>query len=58
MFFIVDDILIVGFNDRCRDHDATFNKVLRICRQASLKVNEDKFLFWCTSIPFFREVIS
>ena len=41
---IADDILIVGFNDMGRDHDTILNKVLRICRQASLKLNNDKCL--------------
>ena len=57
MFGIADDILIVKFSDMGRDHDATLNKVLRICRQANLKLNKDKCLSWCTSIPFFWEVI-
>ena len=50
--------LLHGLTAWGRDHDATLNKVVRICRQANLKLNEDKCLFWCTSIPFFREVIS
>ena len=54
----VDDIFIAGFNDMCRDHDAILNKVLRIYRQANLKLNKDKCLLLCTSIPFFGEVIS
>ena len=56
-FAIVDDILVLGFNGMGRDHDDTLDKVLRICRQAKLKLNKDKCLFWCKSIPFFREVI-
>ena len=42
VFGISDDILIAGFNDMGRDYDATLNKVLRICRQASLQLNKDK----------------
>ena len=30
-------------------------KILRICRQANLKLNKDKCFFWCTSILFFGE---
>ena len=58
MFGIVDYIIIAGLNDMVRYHNATLNKVLRICRQANLKLNKDKFLFWCTGISFFDEVIS
>ena len=58
MVGIEDVILIAGFDDISRDHDATLYKVQRICRQAKLKLNEDKCLFWCTSIPFFGVVIS
>ena len=57
VFGIADDVLITGCN-MARDHDATLNTLLRICRQASLKLNKDKCLFRCTSIPFFGEVIS
>ena len=33
-------------------------QVLQICRHLSLKLNKDKCHFWCTSAPFFGEVIS
>ena len=42
VFGIVYDIIIAGFQDIGRDHDATLNKVLRICRQANSKLNKDK----------------
>ena len=54
VFDIADDILNAGIDDMDRGHDGTHDKVLRICRQANLRVNKDKCLFWCTSIPFFR----
>ena len=57
MFGIADGILVVGFDDRGRDHDATLDKVLGICCQANLKPYKDKCMFSCTSIPFFSEVI-
>ena len=57
MFEIVDGILIAGLDDMGRDHNATLNKILRLCRQANLKLNKDKCLFWCTSIPLFEQVI-
>ena len=57
VFHIVDDILIAWFNKVGGNHDAAFDIVLRICRQANLKLNKDKCLFQCTMIPFFGEVI-
>ena len=58
IFGIADDILIADFDGKHKDHDYTFDKVLQICRQASMKLNKDKCLFRCTSIPFFGEVVS
>ena len=57
-FSIADDILIAGFNEKGRDHDATLDEVLRVYWQVILKHIKDKGLFRCTSIPFFDEVIS
>ena len=58
MYGITDDTLITQFDNLGRDHDATLIiKVLRICRQANLKLNKDKCLFQCTSIPFFAEIM-
>ena len=50
-FGITDDILITGFDELGRDHNMTLDNVLRISRQANLKLNKDKCLFRCTSIP-------
>ena len=58
VFVIADDILAAGFNYLRKDHDATLDKVLRLCRKANLKLNKDKCLFRCTSIAFFGEIIS
>ena len=55
--FAIAVILIAGFDHMGRDYDATLNKVLRICRQANLKLNKDKCLFWSIGIPFFGEVM-
>ena len=55
---VADDILIAGFSKMGRHHDAILDKGLRICRHVNLKLNKDKCLFWCTNIPFFRELIS
>ena len=57
VFSIADDILIAQFDEMCRHHDVTLNKVLRTCRQANLKLNKGKCLFRCTSILFLSEVI-
>ena len=58
VFVIVDDILIASFDEGGRDHHVTLEKVLRICRKAYLKVNKDKCLCRCTSIPFLSEISS
>ena len=55
---MTDDILVVGYKDNSRDHDDTVQRVLQQCREVNLKLNKDKCHFRCTSIPFFREVIS
>ena len=55
---IVDETLIVGFDEQGSDHYAILDKVLWVCRQANLILIKDKCLFRCTSIPFFGEVIS
>ena len=53
IFCIADDILIAGFDKQGKDHDATLDKILRLCRQVNLKPNKDKFPFRCSRIPFF-----
>ena len=58
MFGIADDILVVGYDDDGRDHDKTVWKVLQRWSKVILKLNKDKCHFRCTSIPFFRQVIS
>ena len=55
---IIDKILIAVFSDLGRDHNAILDVVLRICREANLKLNKDKCHFRCTSIPFFEDIIS
>ena len=57
VFGIADEILISGFNELGRHHYAILEKSLRICRQATLKLNRDKCLFICTSIHHLGEVI-
>ena len=38
---IADDILIAGFGTLGKDHKAKIDKLLRICRQASMKLDRD-----------------
>ena len=58
VFGITDDILITGFDELGRDHDETEDKVLKICRDANLKLSKDNCHFRCTNIPFFRKIMS
>ena len=41
VFVIADDILIAGFDELFKDHDETLEKMLQVCGQANLKLNED-----------------
>ena len=53
VFGIMDDILVIGYNEDGADHDGTVHKVLRWCGEVNLKLNKDKCHFRCTSILFF-----
>ena len=58
VFSIADDILIAGYNKQDKDHDETLDKVLRVCKQANLKLNKGKCLFRCTNIPSLKEFLA
>ena len=58
LFGIVDDILVIGYDEDGADHDVAVHKVLQQYEEVSLKLNKEKCYFRCTSIPFFGEVIS
>ena len=58
VFSIADEILVVGYEADCKDHNKTLWRVLQICRQVNLKLNKDKCPFKCTSVQFFEEIIS
>ena len=58
VFSTTDYILIAGFDELGREHHTPSEKVPRICRQATLKLNKDKCLYRCTRIPFIGEEIS
>ena len=57
VFDTADDILIARCDDLGKDCYVTLDKILIICREAKLKLNKDKCLVRCTSIPFFGEII-
>ena len=57
VFSIMDDILVIGYDDDGADHDTLVHKVLQRCEEVNLKLNKEKCHFRCTSTPFFREVI-
>ena len=58
MFGIMDDILVVSYDDDGRDNTGTVHKVLQRCSKVNLTRNKDNCHFRCASVPFFREVIS
>ena len=58
VFGIVDDILVIAYDENGADHDAVIHNVLRHCKEVKLKLNKDKCHFRCMQIPFFGEVIS
>ena len=45
VFGTADDFVSSGFNDFGTDHHMTLDKVLRICREANLKLNKEKCHF-------------
>ena len=57
VFGIVDDILVIRYEENGADHDATVHKVRWRCEVVNLKLNKEKCHFRCTSIPFFGKVI-
>ena len=58
VFGIEDNILVLGYDVDGTDHDNILQRVLQLCRQVNLKVNNDKYHFRFTSVPVFSEVIS
>ena len=58
IFGIVDDILVIGYNEDGVVHDAAVCNMLWQCEEVNLKLNKEKCHFMCISIPFFGEVIS
>ena len=58
VFGIADDIMVRGYNKDGADHDKAVDKVLKWCQDVNLKLNKEKCHFRCTSMPFFKEVVS
>ena len=58
MYLVLLMTFFAGFDEWGKDHNEMSEKVLCLCRQANVKLNKDKCLFRCTSIPFFNEIIS
>ena len=57
IFGIMDDILVIGYDDDGTDHNERVHKLLQSCKEVNLRLNKEKCNFRCTSIPFFGEVI-
>ena len=47
VFGIMDDILVIGYDEDGVDHDAAVYQILRQCEEVSLKLNKDKCHFYC-----------
>ena len=58
VFGIIDDILVIGYDEDGVHYDVAVHKELRQCKEINLKLNKDKYHFRCTSIPFFGKVFS
>ena len=54
VFDIAGDNLIAGYDDGT-DHYKILCRVLQICRKENPKLNQDKYHFRCTSVPFLRK---
>ena len=57
VFGITDYILVVGYDRDGKDHDATLQRVLHICRQVNLKLNKDKCCFRCIQALYCGTII-
>ena len=58
VFGILDDILVIGYDEDGADHNAAVHKVLQQCEEVNLMLNKEKCHFRCMSMLFFGEVIS
>ena len=57
-FGIACDILIVGYDDDCKDYDKMLRPVMQIYRKGNLRCNKDNCHFLCMRVPFFNEIVS
>ena len=58
VFWIADDMLVMGYNKDGADHDKAVYHVLKQCQDLNLKLNKDKCHFRCMSILFFGKLMS
>ena len=49
---IADDIVVVGYQEDGKDHDANLKAVLERARETGIKLNPDKLKVKCKKIPF------
>ena len=54
---IADDIVVVGYQEDGKDHDANLKAVLQRARETGIKLNPDKLKVKCKKIPFFGNII-
>ena len=54
---IADDLIIYGFDDDRKDHDATLHAVLNRARQTGVKFNREKMVISARKIPFFGHIL-
>ena len=58
VFGFADNILVLGYDIDGNGHDDTQQRVLQVCRQVKLKLNEHKCHFRCMQVLFFGKIIS
>ena len=54
---IVDNIVVVGYQEDGKDHDANLKAVLERARETGIKLNPDKLKVKCKKIPFFEPLV-
>lgn len=54
---IADDLIIFGFREDGKDHDASLRAVLECARKTGTRFNEEKMIIRARRIPFFGNII-
>ena len=52
---IADDIMVVGKQPNCRDHDTALTNLLNTARKCNIHLNYDKLQHKQTEVDFFGE---